>query len=80
MQNRRLPSRHKTGKRYNRTELTVEDIYTIRESELSYAQLAKIYDIHGTHARNIKLRKSWQDLPERVSTGPSTLGEQGSTG
>ena len=64
MQNRRLPSRHKTGKRYNRTELTAEDIYTIRESELSYAQLARKYDIHSTHARNIKLRKSWRDLPE----------------
>ncbi len=67
-QNRRLPSRHKTGKRYARRFLTEEDIYKIRESELSYSQIARIYDIDGTHARNIKLRKSWQDLPERAST------------
>ena len=68
MQNRRLPSRHKTGKRYNRTELTSEDIYTIRESDLSYSELGRKYDIHGTHARNIKLRMAWKDLPERAST------------
>ncbi len=66
MQNRRLPSRNKTGKRYNRTELTPEDIYTIRESELSYSELGRKYDIHNTHARNIKLRRSWGDLPEVV--------------
>ncbi len=67
MQNRRLPSRHKTGKRYNRTELTPEDIYTIRESDLGYSELGRKYDIHGTHARNIKLRMAWRDLPERAS-------------
>ncbi len=68
MQNRRLPSRHRTGKRYNRTELTPEDIYTIRESDLSYSELGRKYNIHGTHARNIKLRMAWRDLPERAST------------
>ncbi len=64
-QNRRLPSRHKTGKRYARRFITEEDVYAIRESELSYSRIAKIYDIHGTHARNIKLRRAWKDLPER---------------
>ncbi len=68
MQNRRLPSRHKTGKRYARRFFTEDDVYAIRESKLSYSALARIYDIHSTHARNIRLRKSWRDLPERVST------------
>jgi len=68
MQNRRLPSRHKTGKRYARRFFTEDDVYAIRESKLSYSALAKIYDIHSTHARNIKLRRAWNDLPERAST------------
>jgi len=67
-QNRRLPSRHITGKRYARRFITEEDVYDIRESELSYSALARIYDIHNTHARNIKLRRAWSDLPERVPT------------
>jgi len=64
MQNRRLPSRHKTGKRFARRFITQEDVYDIRESKLSYSALARIYDIHSTHARNIRLRRSWKDLPE----------------
>jgi len=67
-QNRRLPSRHKTGKRYARRFITNEDVYAIRESKLSYSALARIYDIHNTYARNIKLRRAWKDLPERAST------------
>ncbi len=65
MQNRRLPSRHKTGKRYARRFITEEDVYAIRESKLSYSDLGRIYEIHSTHARNIKLRRAWKDLPER---------------
>ena len=65
MQNRRLPSRHKTGKRYARRFFTEDDVYAIRESNLSYSALGKIYDIHNTHARNIKLRRAWKDLCER---------------
>ncbi len=68
MQNRRLPSRHKTGKRYGRRFFTEDDVYAIRESKLSYSALARIYDIHSTHARNIRLRRSWKDLPERDLT------------
>jgi len=64
-QNRRLPSRHKTGKRYARRFFTDDDVYAIRESKLSYSALGRIYDIHSTHARNIKLRMAWKDLPER---------------
>jgi len=67
MQNRRLPSRHKTGKRYARRFFTEDDVYAIRESKLSYSALGRIYDIHSTHARNIKLRMAWRDLPERAS-------------
>ena len=67
-QNRRLPSRHKTGKRYARRFITEDDVYDIRESELSYSALGRIYDIDPTFARNIKLRRAWRDLPERVST------------
>jgi len=65
MQNRRLPSRHKTGKRYARRFITEDNVHAIRESKLSYSALGKIYDIHNTHARNIKLRRAWKDLPER---------------
>ena len=39
--------------------MTEDDVYDIRESELSYSALAKIYDIHNTHARNIKLLRAW---------------------
>ncbi len=67
-QNRRLPSRHKTGKRYARRFFTEDDVYAIRESKLNYSALGRIYDIHSTHARNIKLRRAWRDLPERAST------------
>ncbi len=66
MQNRRLPSRHKTGKRYARRFITEEDVYDIRESKLSYSAIGRKYDIHNTFARNINLRKAWKDLPERV--------------
>ena len=65
-QNRRLPSRHKTGKRYARRFITEDDVYAIRESKLSYSALGRIYDIHNTFARNIKLRRAWKDLPERL--------------
>jgi len=65
-QNRRLPSRHKTGKRYARRFITEEDVYAIRESKLSYSALGRIYDIDSTHARNIRLRRSWKELPERA--------------
>ncbi len=65
MQNRRLPSRHKTGKRYARRFFNEDDVYAIRESKLSYSALGRIYDIHNTFARNIKLRRAWKDLPER---------------
>ena len=68
IQNRRLPSRHKTGKRYARCFLTDDDVYDIRQSKLSYSALGRIYDIHNTHARNIRLRRAWKDLPERIST------------
>ncbi len=67
-QNRRLPSRHKTGKRYARRFITEEDVYDIRESKLSYSAIGRKYDIHNTHARNIKLRRAWKDLPERAPT------------
>ncbi len=67
-QNRRLPNRHKTGKRYGRRFIADEDVYAIRESELSYSALGRIFDIHNTHARNIKLRRAWKDLPERAPT------------
>ena len=76
MQNRRLPSRHRTGKRYARRFLTEDDVYAIRKSELSYSALARIYDIHNTHARNIKLGMAWRHLPERAPTDHlSELGE-----
>jgi hypothetical protein len=64
MQNRRLPSRHKTGKRYNNCCITPDDIYEIRASDKSQSELGRIYDVHSTTIRNIKLRKSWGDLPE----------------
>ena len=67
MQNRRLPSRHKTGKRYNNCYLTPDDIYDIRASDKNQSELGRIYDVHSTTIRNIKLRRSWGDLPERVS-------------
>ena len=65
-QNRRLPTRYKTGKRYARCFRSEEDIYSIRESKLSNAALGNIYDINNSHARNIKLRKAWGDIPERI--------------
>ena len=65
-QNRRLPSRYKTGKRYARRFLSEDDMYAIRESTLSDSTLGEIYDIHSSHARNIKLRNACRDLPERV--------------
>ena len=64
MQNRRLPSRHKTGKRYNNRYLTPEDIYEIRASDKSQTELGHIFDVHSTTIRNIKLRMAWRDLPE----------------
>lgn len=67
MQNRRLPSRHKTGKRYNNCFLTPDDIYDIRDSDKDQTELGRIYDVHSTTIRNIKLRRAWRDLPERAS-------------
>ncbi len=66
MQNRRLPSRHKTGKRYNNCFLTPDDIYDIRDSDKDQTELGRIYDVHSTTIRNIKLRMAWKDLPERA--------------
>ncbi len=66
MQNRRLPSRHKTGKRYNNRFLTPDDIYDIRDSDKDQTELGRIYDVHSTTIRNIKLRMAWKDLPERA--------------
>ena len=74
VQNRRLPTRHKTGKRYNNTALTEDDVYAIRASDKSQTELGRIYDVHSTTIRNIKLRKSWRDCPERVSIGAPTAG------
>jgi len=68
MQNRRLPSRHKTGKRYNNRFLTPDDIYNIRDSDKDQTELGRIYNVHSTTIRNIKLRMAWRDLPERAST------------
>jgi len=72
MQNRRLPGRGRHGKRYNNTELSADDVYAIRASKKSQTELGKMYDVHPTTIRNIQIRKSWRDLPERVSIKPST--------
>ena len=64
-QNRRLPNRHKTGKRYGRRFLTEEDVYTIRESQLTNQVLADQFDMHNGTISNIKRRKAWTHLPER---------------
>lgn len=66
MQNRRLPTRKRTGKRYNRRTLVAEDVYAIRDSELSDTVLGGIYDLHHTTISKIRSRKSWANLPERV--------------
>ena len=64
-QNRRLPGRYKHGRRYNTTNLSEEDIYEIRASKGTQTALGKKYGVHGTTIRNIQIRKSWRDLPER---------------
>ena len=68
-QNRRLPSRHKTGKRYGRRFMTEEDIYKIRDSQLKNQVLADMFDIHNATISNIKRRKAWKHLPERIPVG-----------
>ncbi len=74
VQNRRLPNRHKTGKRYGRRGFTAEDIYKIRESRLTNTALANIYDVHDATIGKIKKRTSWKHLPERPSV-PDRLAE-----
>ncbi len=66
-QNRRLPNRHKTGKRYARRFLTEEDVHMIRESQLTNQVLADQFDMHNATISNIKRRKAWKHLPERQS-------------
>lgn len=64
-QNRRLPSRHKTGKRYACRQLTPDDIYFIRESSMINARLAEMFDVHDGTISKIKRRLTWTQLPER---------------
>jgi len=65
VQNRRLPTRSRTGKRYNRRILTEDDIYAIRDSKLTNIALSRVYDVHNSTISNIKKRKSWNHLPEK---------------
>lgn len=64
-QNRRLPGRHKHGKRYNSRELTEDDVYAIRDSDLTHQELGDMFHIHPATAGKIKNRKAWAHLPER---------------
>lgn len=66
-QNRRLPTRHRTGKRYGRRFLSEEDVYMIRDSKLPNKTLADILDVHNSTISNIKRRKQWSHLPERTT-------------
>ena len=65
-QNRRLPSRHKTGKRYACLELTENDVYFIRESGKTNAELARELDVHNGTISRIRKRIQWAHLPERA--------------
>lgn len=67
-QNRRLPNRHKTGKRYARRELTPDDINYIRNSPLTVMALARRFDVHNATISRIKRRLSHKHIPEAVTS------------
>lgn len=58
MQNRRLPGRHKHGKRYNNTDLTEADIMRIVRSRRSTVSLGEEYDIHPSTVTRLRERYS----------------------
>ena len=64
MQNRRLPARHKHGRRYNNTNLTEADVYEIRASSGSNKELGDEHRVDPSTISNIRRRKSWAHLPE----------------
>lgn len=63
MENRRLPSRHRTGKRYNQYKITEKDIPAIRASSLRLIDLGRKYGCHTTTILKIKQGKSWAHIP-----------------
>ncbi len=67
-QNRRLPSRHRTGKRYARRFLSESDVHMIRDSDISNARLAEMFDVHNATISKIKRRLTWGYLPELSDT------------
>jgi hypothetical protein len=50
------------GEKIGTAKLTAEQVYEIRASELSYAQLAEIYNVDKSNIAAIKTGKSWKHL------------------
>lgn len=63
MENRRLPSRHKTGKRYNDYKVTEKDIPIIRSSPLTHSELGRKYGCHPSTILKIRTGESWSHIP-----------------